>query len=294
MKLIRTLLTALALICVASSGHAQLVGSRATLLSPTHLPAAIDADAQLWATQVVTNGGTVSTTRLLRNSILLRCLKDAGAWATYDDLELLIAENAIQALTSIKQRRLATAVASPIFQGDRGYTFDGATNYIDTLFVPVTHMAIGTPSNIRLSVYLRTNNSTNGYAMGEGQSLNRNIRIRPRAGTGTVVGANAGDATFTPPAAADSRGLSSGSRNGPDTTSIASYRNGWALVRSIDATTFGTAFATVSISIGAQSGASFGPGTIGLSTIGASMTAAQELDSYLCYQRHFIVLGAAT
>jgi hypothetical protein len=257
---------------------------------------AIDADAAAWRDAVVTNGGSVSAGRLSLVGILIAALKAGGSWSLDDDIWMLVAENSIQALTSIKQRRLGVAVNSPTFTADLGYAFDGSTNYIDTGFIFSTHGVAAAANNNRIAGYERTNVSANSYLAGTSSGTNRIVTLRPRTtGTTSVIANNSATANFTLPAS-DSRGYLAGSRNTSDATGIVAYKNGAAITRTADPSGYGASLPSHNLYIGAfnntGTAATFRASTIGAVAVGAALTAGQELAEYTAVQAHMTALGA--
>jgi hypothetical protein len=100
-----------------------------------------DAATVAWVNAVIANGGTVSLGRKAIVDTLIVGLKADGLFTKLDRLWLFAGENEPSALTDIIADALATAVNSPAFVVDRGYTGDGATSVIDTNFNPT----VGTP-----------------------------------------------------------------------------------------------------------------------------------------------------
>ncbi len=90
-----------------------------------------DSDATAWGAAVFTAGGALSAGRFGTVNTLVESLKSGGAWSGLDRLWLHAAENATQALIDLKARSTATAVNSPTFTADRGYTGNGTTNYLN-------------------------------------------------------------------------------------------------------------------------------------------------------------------
>jgi hypothetical protein len=107
-----------------------------------YMPYDTDPDVMAWMSKVGLNGGTVSVTRQALVHDLIAGLKADGIWTKLDRLWLLAAENAASALVDLKAGALATAVNSPTFTVDVGYTgedvFDPVTKYIDTGFILAT------------------------------------------------------------------------------------------------------------------------------------------------------------
>src|SRR5262245_61491807 len=120
-----------------------------------------DADAQAWADQVVTNGGTVSAARLIIVSALVSGLKTDTVWSKLDRLFLHAAENEPSALTDLVVRDLATAVNTPTFTIDRGYTGDSSTNYINSNFNINTEAINLSQNSCSYGAWVRTVNAVN-------------------------------------------------------------------------------------------------------------------------------------
>jgi len=251
----------------------------------------LDADAVLWRDAVVTNSGTVSDARLTLMSQFIKALKAGGAWALQDDYWQLCAENSQSALTSLKQRRLAAVVAAPTFTIDRGYAFNGTTQYVDTGFIPSTHAINLTGTNQRLSVYERTNVNANTTSIGAFTSATLNMRIVGRTGTTTTGTLNSGAAAFT---ISDGRGYTAISRAGGSTT-MSAHKNGAALA-DVTGLTVGTSLLAIALFIGARNNAgvadTFRAVTTGFASVGAPMTTAQELAEYNAVQAYMTAIGA--
>lgn len=96
----------------------------------------MDPSTLAWVAAVVANGGSVSASRTTVVDALIKGLRADALFPKLDRLWLHAGENAASALTDIIADSLAVAVNTPTFTVDQGYTFDGATNYINTLFVP--------------------------------------------------------------------------------------------------------------------------------------------------------------
>jgi hypothetical protein len=252
-----------------------------------------DADTLAWQAAVIANGGTVSAGRLVIVNNFIIAEKAAGTWALTDDYFALWGENVPQALTSLKQRRLATAVAAPTFTADRGYAFNGTTQYLDTGFGPSTMAVAMVLTSARVAVYERTNVLSATYAIGGINSANRLIAISPRSsGTTANAGAMTTNGNYTLPAA-DSRGFLAMSRN--DTVSDA-YKNGVLLPETVNPTLSAGPLVVTSIFIGGYSniGVLTSPRacSVGFACIGAALTAAQEAAQYANVQAWATAIGA--
>lgn len=251
-----------------------------------------DPDALLWYNAVFANGGTVSAGRLAVVSTFIAADKASGAWALTDDIWGLWAENAVQALTSLKQRRLATAVNSPTFTADRDYTFDGVTQYIDTGFVPGTHGINLTGTDQRIGVYERTDVSSGGSSAGVFIGSSTNLYILSRNSGTMQTRLNSGTANFVL-AVADSRGLKVSSRAGG--TTALGYDRGVRLT-DITGLSIGSSPSTSSMYIGCRNGAgtptTFRPASIGFVVAGGPLSDAQELAQYNAMQAWATAVGA--
>src|SRR5437867_4055038 len=87
--------------------------------------------ADRWRGAVVANGGSVSSARYELVATLIEASMACGHWWRTDDIALLVAENTTSALTTLKRRALMTVAAAPTFTTDRGYAFNGTSQYID-------------------------------------------------------------------------------------------------------------------------------------------------------------------
>lgn len=256
---------------------------------------AFDPDALSWRDAVVANGSSVSLARLIIVDQFIYGEKASGAWALTDDYWVFWAENAAQALTSLKQRRLATAVNSPAFTADRGYQFDAATNYVDTGFVPATHGVALTGDNQRLGVYERANLDQSANAAGSSSAALRRMSLNPR--TGSTLQAtlnNSGTSIAFALSPADSRGLKAVSRAGGLT--VKAYDRGVPILPDLTMSSVGTSLPSYSLYIGCIQSAgtptSFRGASIGLVVTGAPLSDAQELAQYNAVQVWASSVGA--
>ncbi len=253
-----------------------------------------DGDVMLWQAAVVANGGTVSGGRLALMSQFVSAEKASGAWALTDEYWFLTAEGSVQALTSLKQRRLAEVTAAPTFGVDTGYVFNGTTQYIDTGFIPSSHSVAMTGSNVRVTVYERTNVSSNTNALGCASSAIRPISIRPRSVTTLNAGCACALTAFT--IAADSRGLSAVSRNDAGATPPLNLWKNGVFGSTVAAAASSNTAPTVSLWIGGSnvSGVLTLPRacTVGFASLGALLTDPQEASTYANVQAFMTAIGA--
>lgn len=277
------------------AGALQQVNGMVPLISAAIDEMLLDPDLLLWRDAVVTNGGTVSAARLTIVNDFIRAEKACGAWALTDDYWALWGENEAQALTSLKQRRLASTVNSPIFTADRQYDFDGITNYINTGFIPSTHGVSYTGGNQRLAVYERTNVGVSAYTAGTRVGTASSIALVARGSTSMTALLNntAGSGSFVL-SVADSRGLKAVSRAGG--TTALGYERGVRLTDVTGLTIGGSSGPSVSLAIGClNSGGtpvSFRAASVGFVAIGGPLSDAQEAAQQTNVQQMATAIGA--
>lgn len=114
-----------------------------------------------------------------------------------------------------------SAVNSPTFEADRGYTGNGSSSYLNTGWIPATHGVRYTLDSASLGVYSRTNLNVNTVEIGAASGL-QTSRILMRSGGNLNVGINR-NAGFGV-AVADSLGLAAGDRSASNSTRA--YKNG--------------------------------------------------------------------
>lgn len=252
---------------------------------------AFDSDVVTWQSAVVANGGSVSLSRLIIVDQFVFAEKQAGNWALTDDYWGLWAENSAQALTSLKQRRLATTVNSPVFTADRGFQGDGATSYINTGFVPSSHSTAMGINSVRLTGYERTSAGGSGATAGLNATTNRAIHIRS---AGASVAANSsGLSTFT---LASTTGLIAVSRRAATLTDVYSFKNGLSQTKTGDTSAIGTSLPDQALYVGCLNNggtaAIFRGTQIGFVSIGASLNDLQEINNFNNVQAWATAIGA--
>lgn len=263
-------------------------------------PTITNAEAKSWAAAVRANGGSVSLAAVERIDTFISAEKTSGSWSATDDYWMLWAENAIQALTSLKQLRLASVVNSPTFVQNRGYTFDGTSNYISTGFIPSTHKVAMNGDNMHLSVYERTDLAANNYPAGLYYSSVQNLAIRPRTSTAgnvtAIANSSSASSATAAPAGIGSLALTTGMRRGTTVNDVLMFKRGAAIPITTLPTAVASTLPTVSLFIGCYNNWGTPAGhratNIGMVTIGGARTDAQELAFYNAVQALATSLGA--
>jgi hypothetical protein len=241
------------------------------------------------------NGGDVTAARRSIVETFVAAEKASGAWDLTDDYWALWAENAPQALTSLKQRRLATATAAPTFTIDRGYVFNGTTQFINTGFIATSHAVAMAVNSNRIAYYERADLLANNYACGASAASNAAMTLRPRA-TSTIAVAQVATSAANFTIAATSLGYLAASRSGATAADCLAYKNGAVLVRAVDPSAFGVALPNVRFYIGGyNSGDTLTTPratSAGFMAVGAALSAAQELAQYNAVQAWATSVGA--
>jgi hypothetical protein len=250
--------------------------------------------ASLWASTVVSRGGTVSSARFeLVASAIARSIR-SGAWWQTDDVALLVAENSQSALVSLKRRANLTTVGSPVpaFTADAGYAFSG-TARMGTGFIPSTNRAAMSGTSMRLSVYERTNVATNTMAAGSRLSATEGMHVNPRTAANAINAQANGTITNSATTITDSRGMTTVFKEGPGVYGF--YKNG-ALVSNYDPAAETITLPTAQILIGCYNNNGSPTGhrasTLGFVAWGGALTAAQEAAEYTNWQTYMTAVGA--
>lgn len=124
-----------------------------------------DPATNAWIAAVIANGGSVSTPRKSVVDALISGLKSDNIWTQLDRLWLFAGENQPSALTDLVNLSLATAVNSPTFTTDRGYTGQDSaspTAYVDLGYNPTTNAVNLTLNVAHASAWSTTNTAATG------------------------------------------------------------------------------------------------------------------------------------
>jgi hypothetical protein len=251
----------------------------------------IDPDAARWIATVGSANVSGPRGRLISDTI--RELKAGGVWVDLDFLPVLTAENEASALVDWKALKTMTAPVAPTFTADRGYAFNGSTQYLNTQFVPSTDCQAATGTSFMLGVYERTDFSTGtARAMGAQNTTTRTALVIPRNSSNFQASLNAANAPVGT-SVTDSRGLSVAVTDGVNGTG---YKNG-AVGVTTALTTPGSALVSVALFMGAYnnagSAAAFRASTLGYGLFGRNAwSATQHATFYAVMQRFMTKLGA--
>lgn len=237
----------------------------------------VEDEVEAWRSAVIAAGGAVSDARLVITAQFLLRLKAPGILSLIDQLNAWWGEDDVQARVCLKSRRVATPVNGPVFAGNKGYTGDGLSAYLNTNYRPSTMAVAVTGGNAHIGAQVLTNVTAGAYSV-MGLASATTWRLRPRS-TGDVVAGQVGSA-FT--------GFAD-----PVTTSVgytAIQRANAATLqgRKDDAALTDTTVGTLSTALppsdlyvlarntsGVGSPSEFFPGQVGLTYVAAPFTAAQ-------------------
>lgn len=228
------------------------------------------------------------TRKLLIDSLIVS-LKTAGVWPKLDALYLTAAADSQAARRNwVADQYNLTAVSSPTFLADRGYTGDGAASDLDTSFNATTAVSPKfTQNSASMALWSRTN-----LANGAGQSLDMGAVAyayvarsgsvsgrtegRPIAGSGQVIAAGGypGHSGFSRDGAALWEGYGQGADAGGGTTASIAPTN-------------------TNIRILSAGGGAYGLNQVAAAHFGSALTAANMTDLYNALNTYLQAVGAA-
>jgi hypothetical protein len=183
-------------------------------------------------TNFIARTSGLNSTHLNAYAALLNGLTTDGIFnsdgtSTYlDALYMFATADATTALLSLVSATYnATAVSSPSFTADAGYTFTAAGSRIDSNFSPGTS---GSPKFVRnsASIFLWSNTSTQ-ISQGAGGTVGDDISLYPRASI-DIFYCNINDTSYDSAANTDAKGFYLGSRTASNVKK--GYKNGTQVI----------------------------------------------------------------
>lgn len=224
---------------------------------------------------------------------LVTSLKAAGVWSKLDSLFVFAAHHEQAARVDWKAvSRIATAVSSPTFTADRGFTFNGSSSYLALGFNPSTHGVNLTGTSGTHGVYSRTNATSDGSAYGATSSSTVNVNMFPRTVAGNLQGALGHAASGAQVAIADSLGLSVYER---DSTTAELFKNGVSVSNTTPSSPGSTAV-NLELFIGCRNGSgaptAYRPFEAALFFAGGVLTDTEQGDFYDAVQAYMTSVGA--
>lgn len=250
------------------------------------------------ATLVAAMSSAPDDTRKGQIDTCIGAIKTAGAWTKLDCLWLWAGHDSQAGLLDWKRLSDATAVNSPTFTTDRGFTGDGSTSYINTNFTPSTDGVNYTLNSACMGAYLNAGTDTAvsgpnsiGAASGGGTI---NARVEPwRSSTpGSTVRARVNDGTATTVGTVATRfGLTAVNRSGASAVQI--YRNGASIGTSTAASSNVPSIDVYALGFnngGALGGAN--DNRIAAAFVGGSLTSTEHADLFTAIEAYLDAVGA--
>ncbi len=141
--------------------------------------------------------------QIVINRLITSLIRD-GVWAKLDVLQVYAADAQANALLNwVSSSYNSTAVGSPTFTTDRGFTFNGTTQYLNTAYTPST-AALYAQNSHTLGRWLRSGASGNVGDIGARETAtNKGATIASNAGGGayTIVESGVSSSQATSPTA---------------------------------------------------------------------------------------------
>lgn len=249
-------------------------------------PRACDPDAERFFSAVRAGGSRVSEKRQRLYDDLIRRLKLGGVWSLLDTLYILAAADATAALINVRNPGVfdLTAVNSPTFTVDRGYTGDGVTSYLDSNFSPSTAGGQFSQNSAHFSARSLTHPGSAGRLIGDAGGSSAYAIIPVFGSTMFSRVGGSGDAGFN---------------SGSNTSSIGNflaYRDGTTVKNCKDGVPLAsTTYASSSLTSGTVAylkGSSFGPYEVASGTIGGALSGAQVAALHAAELAYMQAVGA--
>lgn len=215
---------------------------------------------------------------------LVGSLKASGAWAIADLLNVLAAADSQAARTNWKNPGTftLTAVGSPTFTADRGYTGDGSGAYLDTNCL--ASQLVNSVQN-SCTAMCWTGNDVNS-SIGEFCNGNNDYSIQSNNGGQLIARAQA--STGSPFGIATGVGLNAFTRAGTSVGAV--YKNGVNLGAIATTSTTPSGAGSIKLLRGA---ATFGTRRMSVFMNGAALSDAQHAAAYTAFQTYLTAIGAA-
>lgn len=236
-----------------------------------------------------------------RKGVIDTCIgaiKTAGVWTKLDCLWIRAAHDSQAALLDWKRLSDSTAVNSPTFTTDRGFTGDGSTSYINTNFTPSMDGVNYTQNSACFGAYLNAGTDTvdstvNSFGFSASSGA-RQARVEPwRSATpGSGVRGRINDATATTVGTITTRfGLTAVNRS--SSTAVQVYRNGASIgTSSVVSAVLGAidAYELGYNNNGALGGAN--DNRSAASFVGGSLTSTEHADLFTAIEAYLDAVGA--
>jgi len=228
---------------------------------------------------------------------LIVSLKSSGVWSLLDSLYILAAADSQAARVDWKRPSVtATVTNSPTFTADRGYAFDGSTNYLNTNFTPSTNAVAMTGTDILMGLREFSNVASSTTGMGGADSTSgRSLLFTPRGSGGQFQGRlNCATTTSAGATTATSQCLLILQR--PNNTNLIGYKQGAAVAA--EQALLGTVVSTLGtqpIYVGCLnsngSPTSYRANSVSVAMLGASWSASQHVSANTAIEAYLTAVG---
>jgi hypothetical protein len=250
------------------------------------------------ATLVAAMSSAPDDTRKGAIDTCIGAIKTAGVWTKLDCLWLWAGHDSQAGLLDWKRLSDATAVNSPTFTTDRGFTGDGSTSYINTNFTLSTDGVNYTQNSACMGAYINGGTdalSTTANSIGvsaSGGTLNARIEPWRSVTPGSGARARINDNTATTVGTVTTRfGLTAVNRSGASAVQI--YRNGSSIGSSTAAS--GSLPNIDVYTLGFNSGGSLGGASdnrFAAAFVGASLSGTEHADLFTAIEAYLDAIGA--
>lgn len=139
----------------------------------THLTEYVNLMARITSAPNDTRKALIETT--------IKALKDSGVWAKLDCFYMFAAHDAQTSLLNwIKDAHNCTAIASPTFNADQGYTGNGSSTYLRTNYNPSSQAVNYAASSASMGCYIRTAPAASGSKSAFGNVETDGVLLLPQ------------------------------------------------------------------------------------------------------------------
>jgi hypothetical protein len=224
--------------------------------------------------------------KALINSLIVS-LKTAGVWSKLDVLKIRAAADSQAARRNwIADTFNDTAVASPTFTVDRGYTGDGVAAYLESSFDPTTAAGKFALNNATLFTWELTNIAATTVSIGANSGAGREFIIPRTSTSGIIVNLNDSAAASLVGSITDSRGLTIAIRDGATSRKI--RKNNAQLEATAEASSTMTASSFTTF----KRGTAFSTRQVAVEGWGSALTNAESDALYNAVNTYLTAVGA--
>lgn len=214
----------------------------------------------------------------------------ANILAKLDGLYILAAADAQAARRNLVQDLYsATAVSSPTFTADRGYTGNGSSSYLETNYNTSSSGGVYAQNSAHAGVWSLTAGALGGAGFGHAVASGFGCAVYPRFTDNKAYGFLNGTATLAGASATVATGLGYTCVVRPDASNILLYRDN-SQIGTIARASAAMLNSTLNV---VREGNGYYAGQIAAAHFGAALSLAEEQDLYAAIQTYLQAVGAA-